>query len=331
MTEKEIKKIIKQFRNQNVLVIGDAMIDSYMWGHIERMSPEAPVPVVSIDSREERLGGAANVALNVQSLGATPYLCSVVGEDIRGDLFVQLMQQSGLNTEGIVKVSDRPTTVKTRIISDNQHVLRVDQEKVDDVPSQAVFKRIQKIFKLHDIDVVIFEDYNKGLLTPELIESVIELAKEHEIPVAVDPKKKNYWAFKGVDLFKPNWKELIEGLKAPYPAAAAAQADIRKKAIQETRERLSARCVLCTLSEHGVQIQSSEEEHHYPVYKRKIVDVSGAGDSVISTAALVFAQGIALSDVARFANLAGGLVCEHVGVVPIDRSQLREEALRLFT
>ena len=331
MTEKQIKNIIKGFKNQNVLVIGDAMIDSYMWGHIERMSPEAPVPVVSVDSREECLGGAANVALNVQSLGATPFLCSVVGEDVRGDLFVQLMQQRGLNTEGIVPLNDRPTTVKTRIISGDQHVLRVDQESTEDVPVSPVLKRIQKIFKQHDIQVMIFEDYNKGLLTPDLINALVELAHQHQIPVAVDPKKNNYWAYKNVDLFKPNWKELIEGLEDAHPAAAAAQAEIRKKTISETRMRLSARCVLCTLSEHGVHIQNDSEDLHFPVYKRKIVDVSGAGDSVISTAALVYAQGVGIRDVARFANLAGGLVCEHVGVVPIDRSELREEALRHLT
>lgn len=331
MTEKEIKEVIKQFNNQNVLVVGDAMIDSYMWGHIERMSPEAPVPVVSIDSREERLGGAANVALNIQSLGATPFLCSVIGEDIRGDLFVQLMQQRGLNTDGIVSLNDRPTTVKTRIISEDKHVLRVDQESTTEVPVKPVLKRIQKIVKQHDIDVVIFEDYNKGLLTAELIDAVVQLAHESNIPVCVDPKKQNYWAYKNVDLFKPNWKELIEGLEVAHSAEAAAEAEIRKKAIEETRMRLSARNVLCTLSEHGVHIQSADEDHHFPVYPRQIVDVSGAGDSVISAAALVYAQGLELKDVARFANLAGGLVCEHVGVVPIDRAQLREEALRLLT
>ncbi len=331
MTPEEIKDIVHRFSDQNVLVVGDAMIDSYMWGHIDRMSPEAPVPVVSIDSREERLGGAANVALNVQSLGATPFLCSVVGEDLRGELFVHLMQQRGLNTEGILSVDNRPTTVKTRIISDDKHVLRVDQESTEPVTSKKVFKRIKKIFKQHEIHVIIFEDYNKGLLTPDLIAAVIELAHSRGIPVAVDPKRDHYWAYQGVDLFKPNWKELNEGLESWHAPEDAAKEELRSSEIRATRERLEAKSILCTLSEYGVQIQSEEEEHHFPVYERTIVDVSGAGDSVISAAALVYAQGVALKDVARFANLAGGLVCEHVGVVPIDRRQLRDEALRLLT
>ncbi len=331
MTEKQIKQTVRQFTYQNVLVVGDAMVDSYMWGHIGRISPEAPVPVVSVDSREERLGGAANVALNVQSLGATPFLCSVVGEDVRGELFIQLMQERGLNTEGIVTVSDRPTTVKTRIISNNKHVLRVDQERTTPVSTRSVFRRIRRILRQHEIDVVIFEDYNKGLLTPELIKKVITLAHGHGIPVAVDPKKEHYWSFTHADLFKPNWKELNEALDIDHPAAAAEEAGLRSLKVKETRERLAARCVLCTLSGYGVIIQGEEEEHYFPAYQRNIVDVSGAGDSVISTAALVYAQGVELRNVARFANLAGGLVCEYVGVVPIDRTLLRNEALRILT
>ncbi len=331
MTKEQIDGVINRFSDQNVLVIGDAMIDSYLWGHIERMSPEAPVPVVNIDNREERLGGAANVALNCQSLSATPFLCSVIGTDARGDHFLQLMEESGLNAEGIVRIEDRPTTVKTRVISDNKHVLRVDQETLAPVSSDIMVHRLKELFAHHSFSAVIIEDYNKGLLTPELIESVISLAHEHGAIVSVDPKKEHYWMYKGVDLFKPNWKELVEALDGVYPAEAVAQADIRSTAIRHTRLGLSARCLLLTLSEHGVVIQNDEEEFHFPVYERNIVDVSGAGDSVISVATLVYAQNIDASNVARFANLAGGLVCEHVGVAPIDLQMLRAEAHRHLT
>ena len=331
MTKEQIDEVINRFSDQNVLVIGDAMIDSYLWGHIERMSPEAPVPVVNIDNREERLGGAANVALNCQSLSATPFLCSVIGTDARGDHFLQLMEESGLNAEGIVRIEDRPTTVKTRVISDNKHVLRVDQETLAPVSSDIMVHRLKELFSHHSFSAVIIEDYNKGLLTPELIESVISLAHEHGAIVSVDPKKEHYWMYKGVDLFKPNWKELVEALDGVYPAEAVAQADIRSTAIRHTRLGLSARCLLLTLSEHGVVIQNDEEEFHFPVYERNIVDVSGAGDSVISVATLVYAQNIDASNVARFANLAGGLVCEHVGVAPIDLQMLRAEAHRHLT
>lgn len=326
MTPYQIDQIIDGFADQKVLVLGDAMIDSYLWGHIERMSPEAPVPVVNIDSREERLGGAANVALNCQSLGATPILCSVIGQDPRGDHFMDLMQRSGLNPDGIVRLTDRPTTVKTRVISDDKHVLRVDQESVAEIDFEILLDRITTLFDTHTFNAVIVEDYNKGMLTPPLIESVINLAHERGAIVSVDPKKNHYWAYKNVDLFKPNWKELIEALEGAYPAEAAAQADIRSTAIRHTRLGLTARCLLLTLSENGVVIQNDESEFHFPVYNRNIIDVSGAGDSVISVATLVYAQKVAVSDVARFANLAGGLVCEQVGVVPIDLQILRDQA-----
>lgn len=314
-----IEAVLKLFKNKEVLIIGDAMIDAYMWGSIHRMSPEAPVPVVEIDKRESRLGGAANVALNIQSLGAKPILFASVGDDHYANTFLNLMKDQNLSTDGIQRIKDRPTTVKTRIISDNKHVLRVDEEHTSEIINNTLIESLAQLIDNNDYDVIIFEDYNKGLLSEALIHKAISKAKEKGIPTIVDPKKKNFLAYKGVDIFKPNLKEIKEGLGLEFDVL---DADQLEQTVSTLREKLNAKGILLTLSEHGIYFQEEGESYSQAAHQRNIVDVSGAGDSVVSVAALALASGMEKEQLMRIANLAGGLVCEKVGVVPITKDDL---------
>ena len=309
-----ISSILNQFKDKQVLIIGDAMIDAYMWGNIHRISPEAPVPVVDIEKRESRLGGAANVALNIQSLGAKPVLFSAIGTDHYGDVFMMLMEKQKLSCEGLQRLSDRNTTVKTRIISDNKHVLRVDEESTKPITEHFVATELEVLIRSKKFDVVIFEDYNKGLLTEKLITKAIQIATELKIPTIVDPKKDNFFAYKGVDIFKPNLKEIKEGLEIEFDVLSESELS---KNVAFVLEKLNAKGILLTLSEHGIYYQSKSKILRESAHKRNIVDVSGAGDTVVSVAALALACGLDDDDLMRIANLAGGLVCEKVGVVPI--------------
>ncbi len=314
-----IKSILQEFSNKQVLIIGDAMIDAYMWGHINRMSPEAPVPVVDIDTKENRLGGAANVALNIQSLGASPTLFASIGDDYNANIFLELMKAQSLNVEGIQKIYKRPTTVKTRVISEHKHVLRVDQEETSEIEHRTLVPALLSLIDNNNYDVIIFEDYNKGLLSKELIRQVILKAQEKGIPTIVDPKKKNFLAYKGVDVFKPNLKEIKEGLDVDFDASDPVRL---KEIVSNLRTILNAKSVLLTLSEHGIYFQNESQEFRESAHKRNIIDVSGAGDSVIAVAALSLACNLHDDQLMRFANLAGGLVCEKVGVVPITKDEL---------
>jgi rfaE bifunctional protein kinase chain/domain len=301
------------------------MIDSYIWGKIERISPEAPVPVVRVTKKENRLGGAANVALNIQSLGACPYICAVIGDDSDGDNFLSLLKAQRLSNEGIIKIKTRPTTVKTRIIAHNQQIARVDAETERNLTSYntiIVLNKIKQIIADHRIDAIIFEDYDKGLITEELIDKTVKLAKEIGIITVVDPKKRNFHAYKEVQLFKPNLKELREGLKIDIDPLNIDQIE---QAVERLKKQLGAKTVMLTLSENGVYVSSVSGNKHIPAHKRDIADVSGAGDTVIATTALCLAAGLNEFETAEIANLAGGLVCEHVGVVPIDKARLLRE------
>lgn len=314
--------IFEKFNSLNVLIIGDVMIDSYIWGKVERISPEAPVPVVRVTKKENRLGGAANVALNIQSLGACPYICAVIGDDSDGENFLSLLKAQGLSDEGVIKIKTRPTTVKTRIIAHNKQIARVDAETERNLSSSnslLVLNKIKQIIADHRIDAIIFEDYDKGLITKELIDKTVKLAETMGIITVVDPKKRNFHAYKCVQLFKPNLKELREGLKIEIDPSNIQQIE---QAVEKLKKQLGAKTVMLTLSEHGVYVSSANGNKHIPAHKRNIADVSGAGDTVIATAALCLAAGLNEFKTAEIANLAGGLVCEHVGVVPIDKARL---------
>jgi D-glycero-beta-D-manno-heptose-7-phosphate kinase len=321
--------VIDTFSNHRVLIIGDVMIDSYLWGKVERISPEAPVPIITWTSQENRLGGAANVALNIQSLGATPILCSVIGTDDRSKIFYELLALQGMTSKGIMEDNERMTTMKTRILSNDQQLLRVDRE-IDKPLTSSVERQfilhIKNILSENNISSVIFEDYDKGAITPAVITSVVQMAKEKKIPVLVDPKKRNFLSYNKTTLFKPNFKELIEGLKVE---ASKNEPETLFKAAQVLHKELEIELVMITLSEAGVFVSTGTDYKIIPAHIRSIADVSGAGDTVISVASLCLASGLNPFVTAAIANTAGGLVCEKVGVVPIDKELLKEEVARL--
>mgnify|MGYP002780628002 FL=1 len=318
------------FNRLTVLIVGDVMLDAYVWGKAVRLSPEAPVPVVNVSRQEQRLGGAANVALNVQALGATPLLCAVVGEDQGGDQLLELLRTSGLSDEGIVRSGYRPTTVKQRILAHGQQLLRIDSEIETDLNADENARLTARFEQLLTrADVVIFEDYDKGVLQPGSIEHFIMLARQQGVPTVVDPKKKNFLAYRHCTLFKPNLKELREGLKQEFGDTDADRPQF-EAAVARLRELLQPESVLVTLSERGVFVENGQLIRTYiPAHLRTISDVSGAGDTVISIAALCVALGLPAATTAALANLGGGLVCEQVGVVPIEKQLLLQEAQRV--
>lgn len=327
--KEHIRELFKSFNNLTALVIGDVMVDSYMWGSVNRISPEAPVPIVTVKQKEKRLGGAANVALNLQALGATPILCSVIGVDSDGQAFLDLLRQQRLSQKGILKSRERHTTVKTRVIGNNHQMIRVDEESEEDIASfetDQLLHLITFILEHDKIDVIIFEDYNKGLITTRLIQKVVESARKRGIPVAVDPKKKNFLSYKGVTLFKPNLKELNEGLKLDIDTDNEAE---MQKTLSGFRNKQKIDTLLLTLSEKGICTNSRSVKEILPAHIRTIADVSGAGDTVISVAALCIALETNPILTAALSNLAGGLVCEQVGVIPLDKEELLKEALYL--
>ena len=315
------------FNSKKVLVVGDAMIDAYMWGEINQMSPEAPVPVVEVKKHENRLGGAANVALNLQSMGATPILCSVIGNDSQSILFKELIQNANLSNKGLLTSKERRTTLKTRVIAENKHQLRIDEEDTHPITCETEFLNlIQEL--IADVDVVILQDYNKGVLTAKVIAKVIEIANTKNIPTIVDPKKQNFLAYKNCTIFKPNLAEIKAGMNIDFNPDITQEIE---KAAADLRELLNAKGVLLTLSGRGICINTKENFTHTPAFKRNIIDVSGAGDTVVSVAALCLASNMNLNDLSVLSNLAGGLVCEEVGVVPIQKEKLLIEAKKSIT
>ena len=315
------------FNSKKVLVVGDAMIDAYMWGEINRMSPEAPVPVVEVKKHENRLGGAANVALNLQSMGATPILCSVIGNDSQSILFKELIQNANLSNKGLLTSKERRTTLKTRVIAENKHQLRIDEEDTHPITCETEFLNlIQEL--IADVDVVILQDYNKGVLTAKVIAKIIEIANTKNIPTIVDPKKQNFLAYKNCTIFKPNLAEIKAGMNIDFNPDITQEIE---KAAADLRELLNAKGVLLTLSGRGICINTKENFTHTPAFKRNIIDVSGAGDTVIAVAALCLASNMNLNDLSVLSSLAGGLVCEEVGVVPIQKEKLLIEAKKSIT
>jgi rfaE bifunctional protein kinase chain/domain len=324
-----IEQIFNKFSELKVLVIGDAMTDNYLWGKVDRISPEAPIPIVTVTKQENRLGGAGNVSLNLQALGATPILISIIGNDEKGRIFEELMQEKKLPKQGIFVDPTRMTTVKTRIISGGQQISRVDQEistLIDHEFEKLIFDRISKIIENEQIHIVIFVDYDKGLITPWLIKNVVELAKSKHILTAADPKIRNFNNYQQVDLFKPNFKEFKEGLKL---VVEKTDMEELKRVSEKFKKENQIGLLFITLSELGVFLTNGVKQNYYPAEVRDIADVSGAGDTVIAVASLCLAAGVPIPFMAQLSNLAGGLVCEKLGVVPIDPEQLKKEATKI--
>lgn len=318
---------MERFNGLRAMVIGDVMIDTYSVGVVERMSPEAPVPIVNLSSRFNRLGGAANVALNMKALGAEPVVCSIIGDDDAGRTLLQLMQEQGLEVNGLVSSNRRRTTVKHRILDDTRQLLRIDEEDTFDlteVEHSILSLVIRQAIEKNPVDVVVLQDYNKGVLTEQMIQEIIALCHEKDLPVVVDPKKKNFFAYQGVTLFKPNAKELRDGL-----GQKAETIGELRQAATALQERMHCQHLMVTLSDKGVMMLHDGKFLHLPAHPRKIVDVSGAGDTVLSVAALCVALHSSPETIAMLSNLAGGLVCEEVGVVPIDKEKLLQEAKRI--
>ncbi len=327
MNVSSVEALFEGFNQKRILIIGDVMVDAYIWGSVDRISPEAPVPVIRAKEKDFRLGGAANVALNILALGAQPIMCALVGGDSNGEKFIKRTTERGIDTSGIVVSTERPTTVKTRIIASQQHIVRVDEETdaaASDLEEAALLNKIEAL--LPSCDGIIFEDYDKGAITPAIIKKTVDLAKKNSIPTVVDPKKRNFLNYHGVTLFKPNLKELKEGLKIDFNVENQKELG---QATNQLIERLQCGAALITLSEYGVVIKDTANSYAVKAHLREIADVSGAGDTVISIAGLCVAMGMPLQIVAELSNLGGGLVCEHVGVVPIDKEVLKKEALKL--
>ncbi|MFM6935668.1 MAG: bifunctional heptose 7-phosphate kinase/heptose 1-phosphate adenyltransferase [Flavobacteriales bacterium] len=323
-------ELFNQFSAKRVLVIGDLMVDAYLFGKVNRMSPEAPVPVVDLMEKDERIGGAGNVALNLAALGASPIICSVIGADAEGTKLLELFEAADISTEGIYASTERKTTVKTRVLSNKQQLLRIDSEDtklINATEENHLLLQISAVIE-KGVDGIIFEDYNKGVLTPTLISAVLDLAKKNGIPTTVDPKRDHFFAYEGCTLFKPNLKELKDGLQVDFDFTKDTAAFLA--AVTELENRLQNSISFITLSEHGVFIQQKKQPLFIPAHLRNIADVSGAGDTVIAVATLCLIAGADVSLIAAIANIAGGLVCEQPGVVRIQKDQLLNEVTKLL-
>ncbi|MDY0284691.1 MAG: bifunctional ADP-heptose synthase [Bacteroidales bacterium] len=328
--------LFRRMQGKNVLVIGDVMIDSYLHGTVERISPEAPVPVVSLKSRTLRPGGAANVAVNLSALGAQPWLCSVTGTDKGRDDLTDMLTDYAIRTEALVQDDTRPTTTKFRIIGNNNHILRVDEERTDDISTEIeneLLRRIQQLMDNIQPELVILQDYNKGVLTEKIIRTTISQCRERGILSAVDPKKKNFATYSGATLFKPNLKEFLEGTNTSLPVFDLQQL---QQAITAFQQEQNIQLLLLTLSEKGIMYSKLLTDYscrtaHFNAEVRKISDVSGAGDTVISVAALALTAGANVREATFLANLAAGQVCEFPGVVPVNKTKLKEAYARYLT
>ncbi|RYG03309.1 MAG: carbohydrate kinase [Chitinophagaceae bacterium] len=330
MSQTDFDSLFKAFSNIKAGVIGDVMLDTYLWGHVERISPEAPVPVVALDKKEQRIGGAGNVALNLRSLGAQVSVISTMGEDEDGNSLRGLFESNNIDTGYLLQSNSRITTNKSRVISRNQQMMRLDAEITKDLSAAdeaSLFSAIERYVETEKPAVIIFEDYNKGVLTEKLISNVIELCKKHGVVTTVDPKRKNFFSYKGVNIFKPNLKEVKDGLNLLIE-------DINEPVLgdihDQLHEQLGHEISFITLSEKGVFYKSPSEQKIIPTHIRNIADVSGAGDTVIAVASLVYATTGRVDLMAEIANIAGGLVCEIVGTAAINKNELLKECKELL-
>lgn len=319
------EQLFAKFAETKVAIVGDLMLDTYWWGNVDRISPEAPVPVVALKKKELRVGGAANVALNAVSMGAKTTVLSVIGKDDDGEELIGLLKEAGIETGYVLQDADRITTNKTRIMSRNQQMMRLDAEITSDISKQSeslLLEQVKKLFATEKPDILILEDYNKGVLTETLITALVKLCKEQGVITSVDPKKKNFLSYKGVTIFKPNLKEVKEGLNLQVDQVTLSSMNDIHKALQA---HLQHEISFITLSEKGVFYQKGDEHTLIPTHIRNIADVSGAGDTVIAVASLAYAATKNMHLAAEMANIAGGLVCEEVGTAPINKERLLQE------
>jgi D-glycero-beta-D-manno-heptose-7-phosphate kinase len=327
---RDFNKLFAAFSTTKVAIVGDVMLDTYWWGNVERISPEAPVPVVVLDQKELRIGGAGNVALNTAALGASTAVFSVIGNDDDGRALINLLQKHHIDCSQVVISNDRITTNKTRVISRSQHMLRLDAEMTKDINSKEEKLLIEKFTNFIETEkpaVVIFEDYNKGVLTENGIKQMMQVCLQHNVITTVDPKRKNFFSFKGATIFKPNLKEVKDGLNVLLD-------DVNEVFLNDIHHQLKNvlhhSISLITLSEKGVFYEDEKSSRIIPTHVRSIADVSGAGDTVIAVASLVYAATKEIGLAASVANIAGGLVCEEVGTVAINSKKLFNECCHLI-
>jgi len=324
LSTERAERIFQEMKRVRIAVIGDLMLDRYLWGNVERISPEAPVPIVDYKGESANLGGAANVAANVGALGAEVLLFGVVGEDLEAGQLRDLILKNRFGDSGVVAVPNRPTSVKTRIIANNQHVVRIDREAVEELDSdiqRELLFRFQQA--LEGMNGVILEDYNKGVLTPSLIQEIIRACHQARVPIGVDPKHQNFWAYKGATLFKPNLKEIEGALGRQLRNDEALT-----RGGEELMEQLALKYLLVTRGEHGMALFHNRKVDFIPTRAQRVHDVSGAGDTVIATALTALAGGATIAEAALMANHAAGIVIAEVGAVPVDAEELRRACLR---
>ncbi len=318
------EELLGAMKGKRIAVVGDLMLDRYIWGSVSRISPEAPVPVVDMETEQARLGGAANVAMNIKALGGEPVLVGVIGSDNSGKQLFEIIRESSFPTEGIVIDGTRPTTVKTRVIAHNQHVVRIDRELKADI-SFTIQQKIMDVLShaIGSLDGIILEDYNKGVVVTSLIRQVIDLANRNGKIITADPKFNNFFEYQNVTVFKPNQKEAEEVLGTKFKSdgdVEHAGATILKK--------LGCRNVLLTLGAKGMALFEADGTcTRIPTRARNVQDVSGAGDTVISTLTMALGAGSGIREATVLSNLAGGIVCGYVGIVPIDPNELRSTIL----
>lgn len=313
-----VKEIIDNAKGKSIAVIGDLMLDRYFWGSVTRISPEAPVPVIDVESESLHLGGAANVAKNLFSLGINPLLCGVLGDDNSGKSFIEITGQSGIDSKGIFIDKDRPTTVKTRIIGNNQQIARIDREIRNEIPPAGLDFILKSLENTSDLSGIILEDYNKGTISAKMISTVINFANNNNIPIFVDPKKDNFFNYKGVTVFKPNRKEAQQAL-----GLSLRTKDDVITAAKKLIELLECQNVLITLGAEGMMlIEKDGTISTVPTRARHVADVSGAGDTAIATIAAALSGGANIREASAMANYASGLVCEKPGIVSVEIDEL---------
>ena len=315
-----ISKIFDKVKGKKVIIVGDAMIDSYTLGRIERESPEAPVPIINVEKEKIKLGGAANVALNIKSIGLEPVLCTVIGQDSEGQDFIRLCKKNNLNTNGVITDSSRKTTNKNRVIVDDKHIIRIDNENTHNIDKKLRDEFLEIINKeAKTSEIIIFQDYDKGTLDRYIINKIIKENKHSFI--SVDPKNRNFFNYKNIDLFKPNLKEILEAFNS---------VDSSEKNLEKISKELSTKSkinnIMITLSEKGLMIQNDKENFISKTTIKEIIDVSGAGDTVISLATILFYLKLPEKFIGEMCNLAGGITCMKSGVNAIDLKELLKNA-----
>lgn len=314
------------FENRKILIVGDVMLDTYLFGNVDRISPEAPVPVVDVIIKQDKLGGASNVAMNIKELGGTPIICTIIGDDIKGETLLTQLKRNKISTKYIIKSGARITTNKTRIIGNNHQMLRIDEELKENLKTEDINQlknNIINVLENENIDIILIQDYDKGILNKDIINFIIDESQKLNIPLIADPKNKNFEFYHDLMLFKPNFKEFQEGLNIKngdrIEILEYGSKILHKKGIK---------IIFVTLSENGIFVSMKNGKSHKNKIihgiPRNVADVSGAGDTVVAIASMLLNK-IDIDEIARICNVGGGLVCEEVGVVSIDKSKLLSE------